>query len=115
MFKAVTNDIEVCVETFYQESKNYRHSFAYRITIKNNGINTVMIQSRFWLITYSDGSKIKVVGEGVVGKTPTLNPGTYFTYTSGCVIETPIGKMNGHYIMIQSDNSLLKVDFIQIN
>jgi ApaG protein len=40
-----------------------------------------------------------VEGEGVVGETPTLEPGDSFSYNSGCDFSTEIGKMSGFYTM----------------
>ncbi|GIS90617.1 MAG: hypothetical protein CM1200mP20_06580 [Pseudomonadota bacterium] len=45
----------------------------------------------------------KSKGEGVVGEQPILKPGEGFRYTSGAVIETPVGTMHGTYQMIAED------------
>ena len=39
-------------------------------------------------------------GEGVVGEQPHLMPGQGFRYTSGAVLETPVGSMHGAYQML---------------
>jgi ApaG protein len=44
-----------------------------------------------------------VRGEGVVGEQPVLMPGAVFEYSSGAVLETPLGKMEGSYQMIGED------------
>ncbi|TXK97832.1 hypothetical protein BMR07_03125 [Methylococcaceae bacterium CS1] len=38
--------------------------------------------------------------ETSVGKKPYLKPGETFTYTSGALIETAVGVMQGKYIML---------------
>ena len=39
-------------------------------------------------------------GAGVVGETPTLEPGKSFEYTSGVPLPTPSGFMTGTYGMV---------------
>jgi ApaG protein len=62
--------------------------------------------SRYWLITDGNGKTSEVRGDGVVGKQPTIQPGENFIYTSGAVIETPVGTMQGYYQMQHADGSL---------
>ncbi len=59
--------------------------------------------SRHWIITDSNGKVEQVRGEGVVGEQPYLRPGEGFQYTSGAVIETPVGSMQGSYRMVADD------------
>ncbi len=80
-----------------------RYVFAYTITITNAGMIPAKLLSRHWLITDSNGKIQEVRGEGVIGEQPYLKPGESFRYTSGTMIETPVGVMQGKYLMI-SDN-----------
>ena len=73
--------------------------FLYTITITNEGDETVQLISRHWIITDSAGHVEEVKGLGVVGQQPVLAPGETFTYTSGCPLKTPFGKMEGTYQM----------------
>ena len=41
----------------------------------------------------------------MVGKQPKLNPGEQFRYSSGTVIETPVGAMEGKYCMIEDNGN----------
>lgn len=77
-----------------------RYVFAYTITITNTGSNAVKLLSRQWLIVDSNGKVQEVRGDGVIGKQPVLKPGNIFRYTSGAIIETPVGVMQGHYIFV---------------
>ena len=74
--------------------------FLYTITITNEGNDTVQLISRHWIITDGSGHVEEVKGPGVVGQQPVLAPGESFTYTSGCPLETPYGKMEGTYQMV---------------
>ena len=77
--------------------------FAYTITIRNEGQMPAKLLSRHWLITDANGKVQEVRGEGVVGEQPHLHPGQGFRYSSGTVIETPVGAMEGRYSMKADD------------
>ena len=82
-----------------------RYVFAYTITITNNGDVPARLISRHWIITDANGKVQEVSGDGVVGEQPYLNPGEEFRYSSGAVLETPVGAMQGLYRM-ESDNGV---------
>jgi ApaG protein len=101
------HNITVEVETDYiegqSEPENERYVFSYTITIRNEGGEAAQLLSRHWLITDANGNIQEVTGEGVVGEQPHLKPGEGFQYTSGAMITTPVGSMQGSYQMI-TDN-----------
>ena len=103
MTTSSNSPIKVSVETFYvdgqSEPEKDKYVFAYTITIKNHSLCATKLLSRYWLITDANGKETEVEGEGVVGETPTIGPGESYTYTSGAVIDTPIGTMQGYYQM----------------
>jgi ApaG protein len=76
-----------------------RYVFAYTITITNAGAVPAKLLNRHWLITDSNGKVQEVRGEGVIGEQPYLKPGESFRYTSGAMLETPVGTMQGDYTM----------------
>lgn len=80
-----------------------RYAFAYTITITNKGRAPAQLVSRHWLITHGNGKIDEVRGPGVVGETPRLEPGEAFEYTSGAVLEAPVGTMEGSYQMITDE------------
>jgi ApaG protein len=59
--------------------------------------------SRHWVITDSNGKVQEVRGDGVIGEQPYLRPGEMFEYTSGAMLETPVGTMQGEYTMCADD------------
>ncbi|MGP7735128.1 Co2+/Mg2+ efflux protein ApaG [Oceanimonas smirnovii] len=79
--------------------------FAYTITIDNQSDETVTLISRRWLITDANGKRIEVEGSGVVGEQPTIAAGDTYTYTSGVSLETPVGVMEGFYLLRHHDGS----------
>lgn len=85
------------------EPERNRFVFAYTITIENLGSVTAQLISRHWLITDAHGKVQEVRGEGVVGEQPVLPPGGSYQYTSGAVLETPVGTMQGSYRMMADD------------
>ncbi|MGA8202887.1 MAG: Co2+/Mg2+ efflux protein ApaG [Woeseiaceae bacterium] len=87
------------------EPESGRYVFAYTITIANTGEIPARLMSRHWIITDANGKVKEVSGDGVVGEQPHLNPGEEFRYSSGAVLETPVGAMQGLYRM-QADNGL---------
>jgi ApaG protein len=96
-------DIRIQVVTRYvddqSEPDSDRYVFAYTITISNSGDVAARLISRHWIITDSNGKVQEVNGDGVVGEQPYLNPGEEFRYSSGAVLETPVGAMQGLYRM----------------
>jgi len=86
-----------------------RYVFAYTITIRNLGRHAVQLLGRYWLITNGNGRETEVQGEGVIGEQPFIAPGSEFQYTSGAVLETPMGTMQGHYEMIDSEGEAFRV------
>ena len=70
---------------------------------QNIGSRTAQLLARHWVITDALGKVQEVRGQGVVGEQPVLEPGQSFEYTSGAVIETPLGTMTGSYQMVGID------------
>ena len=79
------------------ESNQY--VFAYTVSMENRGEIAAQLLTRHWIITDSDGKTEEVKGPGVVGEHPHLKPGDRYQYTSGAIIETPVGSMMGSYQM----------------
>jgi len=82
-----------------------RYVFAYTIRIANTGEVPARLLSRHWCITDANGKVQEVRGEGVVGQQPWLKPGGEFEYTSGAVLETFCGRMQGSYRMLADDGT----------
>ena len=101
--------INIEVETNYlddqSEPREQRYVFAYTITIRNEGDVQAKLLTRHWIITDANGRVQEVRGDGVVGEQPYLKPGQGFRYSSGAVLETPVGTMQGSYQMITDDGA----------
>ena len=80
-----------------------QYVFSYTITITNTGDIPAQIVSRHWIITDADHKVQEVRGLGVVGAQPRIPPGESFEYTSGAMLETAVGTMQGSYRMVRDD------------
>lgn len=93
--------IEVSVATQFVDSESDfvkgRFFFAYTITIANRGSRAAQLLNRHWVITNGEGEMREVKGPGVVGEQPRITPAREYSYTSACVLETPVGSMQGTY------------------
>jgi ApaG protein len=105
--KRMKSGIRIEVETRYVEGESdpkiNRYVFAYTITIANLGDSPAQLLSRHWHITNANGEVAQVVGPGVVGKQPRIEPGSAFRYTSAAILETPVGSMHGEYEFQRDD------------
>ena len=104
MSEATTRGIRVEVTTAYMPERSApdegRFLFAYFVRISNEGSERAQLVSRHWIITDADGDEEQVVGPGVVGEQPVLDPGDSFEYSSFCPLPTPVGSMRGTYQMV---------------
>lgn len=109
--------IHVSVSTQYLPDQSQpdhgRYVFAYTITISNTGTVPARLLTRHWIITDANDKVQEVRGDGVVGQQPYLAPGMSFEYTSGTMIETPVGTMHGSYQMIDDDGATFSAEIPQ--
>ena len=100
------NKILVSVKASYMADQTLpreRYVYSYTITITNAGEQAAKLISRHWLIRDAKNNLQEVQGIGVIGEQPHIMPGESFTYTSGVVLETETGIMEGTYEM-HADN-----------
>ena len=113
----MTQGIRVRVQSQYlpdqSSPRDDRYVFAYTITISNESTFTAQLRTRHWIITDGRGSVEEVKGDGVVGEQPRLSPGQSFQYTSGCVLTTPVGTMQGSYRFWRDDGTYFDVQIAQ--
>jgi ApaG protein len=111
---ATRTSIQITVETLYlpdqSEPDGERYVFAYTVTIRNTGALPARLVNRHWIITDANGKVQEVQGEGVVGEQPHILPGQQHRYSSGAVIETPVGTMEGSYGMRIDDGTQFRAD-----
>jgi ApaG protein len=104
------SDIQVLVLTQYIEAQSIplenRYVYSYTITIANKSDAPAQLVSRHWRITDANERLQEVQGLGVVGEQPHLKPGESYTYTSGVILETETGIMEGTYHMRSDDGTM---------
>jgi ApaG protein len=105
----VPHAIDVQVQTRFVPEQSMpeegRFVFAYTIRIHNSGSVPARLLSRHWVITDDNGKVQEVRGDGVVGEQPWLRPGDHYEYSSGAVLETALGTMQGSYQMLADDGT----------
>lgn len=109
-----SHNVNVSIKTRFIEEqssvKEHRYVFAYTITITNQDDVDFQLLNRYWLITDANGKKVEVQGAGVVGEQPHIKSGEHYTYTSGCILETEVGTMEGHYeVQFANQTQLVRV------
>lgn len=118
-FTAITESIRVTVRPVYLDGQsdvvNGRFVFGYYVSIENKGLDTIQLLRRHWFIYDESGKVQEVEGGGVVGKQPTIEPGSTHEYNSYCVIETFSGSMEGYYLMERTGGERFQVTIPRFN
>lgn len=109
MSETADYSLEIRIATSFLDEESVpekdRYVFAYTISIRNLGRLPAQLLSRHWVITDANGRVEEVRGDGVVGEQPRLEPGEEFTYSSGAVLQTAVGTMEGSYDMVGDDGT----------
>lgn len=107
-------DFQISSTSLYVESESspeeFRYFFAYKISIKNKGIQSAQLMSRHWIITDAFGHTEEVKGPGVVGLQPRISAGQVFEYDSACPLRTSSGSMKGKYQFQSEDGNLFEIE-----
>ena len=86
MYSSITQNIKVSVIPEYDVKNSFpadnRFVFRYNIVIENLGNDAVKLMKRRWLIYDVSFGFTEVMGDGVIGMTPELQPGESFSYFS---------------------------------
>lgn len=110
MTSEVQHPIEILVKARFMRQESdpdaSRYVFAYTIKITNHSDEPVKLLSRYWHICDANEKVQEVHGEGVVGQQPRLVSGQSFEYTSGAVLETAFGTMQGNYQFISESGDV---------
>jgi len=105
---------EVLVQPEYMDEHSApeaaQYVFAYHIKIRNIGSKKAQLMRRSWLITDANGKVETVDGDGVVGEQPTISPNEEHAYSSFCILDTPLGCMQGSYQMLGEDGERFEAD-----
>jgi len=105
IFHPIRIDVQTAYLVEQSDPGERRYVFSYTITIRNEGPVPAKLLTRHWVITDANGKVQEVRGDGVVGEQPHLKPGQGFRYSSGAVLETPVGVMQGSYQMMTDEGT----------
>lgn len=109
LFHRITEGIRVTALPFFvpeqSDPKAPRYLFVYRIRIENVGDSAAQLRWRHWHIQDPVAGDHEVEGEGVVGEQPRIAPGEVHEYQSFCVLQSPVGSMEGWYEFVRDDGS----------
>ena len=98
---ALQESIKVSVRPRYLPEQSNEavaeYTFAYTVEIANHGEEAVQLLARHWIITDGNNSIREIEGEGVVGQQPLIIPGESYEYSSGAILSTKTGTMEGSY------------------
>ncbi len=120
MVSKITSNVKVTVIPEYDRKNSYpsenRFVFKYYITIENLGTEPLQLLKRKWLIYDVGYGFTEVMGEGVIGLTPEILPGEYFTYFSNVMLMSGVGNMSGNYLVKNLSNGKeLEIDIPKFN
>jgi ApaG protein len=105
--------IIITIKTHYLEKQSdpnkNRFAFSYTITIRNNAEYAFQLISRHWLICDANNKTEEVYGKGVIGQQPIIEPGAQYQYSSGAIIETDVGTMEGRYFMLAKEHGEFEI------
>lgn len=105
--KRTDDALRIEVFTKYDKAKSSpekdQYVFFYAVGITNLCDEEVQVIGRKWTITDGNNESHEVKGEGIVGNKPIIEPNQSFSYTSGVMLDTEIGTMEGEYLVRDSD------------
>ena len=111
----LSEQFSVTAQTSFIKQQSDRESnrfvFAYTIAIQNKSDTAAQLISRHWLIQDANQKIEEIYGEGVVGQQPLIKPGESYSYTSGAVLETEMGTMEGRYFLISTSSGNANNEF----
>lgn len=84
--------------------------FGYAVRIENVGPDAAQLLARHWRIHDSIGEDLEVIGDGVVGLQPRIEPSGVHEYQSFCVLKSPAGHMEGEYTFERDDGTRFRAD-----
>ena len=106
------SQIKVQVIPAYLEEQstpdNAEYVFSYTVEISNLGEESVQLLSRHWIITDAINQVREVQGDGVIGQQPHITPGETYRYSSGAILATKTGIMEGSYTMLSDSGERFK-------
>ena len=113
-YKKTTEGIRVVVRPSFSlshsEPADGKFVFTYLVQMENQGAEAAQLLFRHWHIHDSEGEDSELEGEGVLGEQPSLAPGKSHVYESFCVLQSPVGFMEGYYTFVRPNGEKFRVN-----
>lgn len=113
-YKKTTEGIRVVVRPSFSLlqslPKHGKFVFTYLVQMENQSAEAAQLLFRHWHIHDSEGEDSELEGEGVLGEQPSLAPGKSHVYESFCVLQSPVGFMEGYYTFVRPNGEKFRVD-----
>ena len=113
-YKKTTEGIRVVVRPSFSlshsEPADGKFVFTYLVQMENQGAEAAQLLFRHWHIHDSEGEDSELEGEGVLGEQPSLAPGKSHVYESFCVLQSPVGFMEGYYTFVRPNGERFRVN-----
>jgi len=113
-YKKTTEGIRVVVRPsfslFHSEPADGKFVFTYLVQMENQSAEAAQLLFRHWHIHDSEGEDSELEGEGVLGEQPSLAPGKSHVYESFCVLQSPVGFMEGYYTFVRPNGEKFRVN-----
>ena len=94
----------------HSEPADGKFVFTYLVQMENQSAEAAQLLFRHWHIHDSEGEDSELEGEGVLGEQPSLAPGKSHVYESFCVLQSPVGFMEGYYTFVRPNGEKFRVN-----
>jgi len=113
-YEKTTEGIRVVVRPSFSlphsEPADGKFVFTYLVRMENQSAEAAQLLFRHWHIHDSEGEDSELEGEGVLGEQPSLAPGKSHVYESFCVLQSPVGFMEGYYTFVRPNGEKFRVN-----
>lgn len=103
--KGITIEVSSAYSNEHSKPSYKKFVHSYQINIINDSEHDIKLLRRHWYIHDSDQTIREVEGSGVIGQQPIIRRGNNHSYSSWSALHTAIGKMHGHYTMINLETN----------
>ena len=101
MYFSDSKDFKVAVVPQFQEDTSSRHDshWNYSIFIENNSKSIAQLVSKYWRITYADGTTQEILKNVTSEERHIIEPGTVLESRNNTNFKTGSAIIEGHYVM----------------
>ncbi len=109
-----TRDIQITVRPIYLDGQTNivegHFSFAYAVSIENQGNDDIQLLRRRWTIRESDGTLHDTEGDVELRAQPVLEPGDEHIYDGSCTLGSFEGSVQGNYLVQGANGEQYRVN-----